>query len=53
LWDAYVRTSGVKRLYEALSAPPFIKQPLRQQPYGLWEFEVIDPNGYVLVFGGE
>jgi len=24
--------------------------PLRQQPYGDWEFEVKDPNGYVLVF---
>ena len=53
VWDAYVRTSGVKRLYEGLSAQPFIKQPLRQQPYGLWEFEVADPNGYVVVFGGE
>ena len=27
-----------------------IVQPLRQQPYGNWEFEVKDPNGYVLVF---
>jgi len=24
--------------------------PLRKQPYGDWEFEVKDPNGYVLVF---
>ena len=53
VWDAYVRTSGVKRLYEGLKAQPFIKQPLRQQPYGLWEFEAVDPNAYVLVFGGE
>jgi len=27
--------------------------PLKQQPYGDWEFEVRDANGYVLVFGGE
>jgi len=27
--------------------------PLKQQPYGDWEFELRDPNGYVLVFGGE
>ena len=27
-----------------------IVKPLRQQPYGNWEFEVKDPNGYVLVF---
>jgi len=26
--------------------------PLNQQPYGDREFEVRDPNGYVLVFGG-
>jgi hypothetical protein len=25
---------------------------LKQQRYGDWEFEVRDPNGYVLVFGG-
>jgi uncharacterized glyoxalase superfamily protein PhnB len=30
----------------------FIRMPLRQQPYGDWEFEVRDPNGYILVFGG-
>jgi hypothetical protein len=28
----------------------FIQTPLRKQPYGDWEFEVRDPNGYVLVF---
>jgi len=27
--------------------------PLKQQPYGDWEFELRDPNGYVLVFGAE
>jgi hypothetical protein len=26
---------------------------LKQQPYSDWEFEVCDPNGYVVVFGGE
>jgi hypothetical protein len=24
--------------------------PLRKQGYGDWEFEVRDPNGYILVF---
>ena len=52
LWDAYLRTDGVRALYESLDAKPFIKMPLTQQPYGDWEFEVHDPNGYVLVFGG-
>jgi hypothetical protein len=32
---------------------PFVKTALRRQPYGDWEFEVEDPNGYVLVFGGD
>jgi uncharacterized glyoxalase superfamily protein PhnB len=27
-----------------------IKMPLRKQGYGDWEFEVKDPNGYILVF---
>jgi len=26
---------------------------LKRQPYGDIEFEVRDPNGYVLVFGGD
>jgi uncharacterized glyoxalase superfamily protein PhnB len=29
----------------------FIRMPLKKQPYGDWEFEVRDPNGYILVFG--
>jgi hypothetical protein len=50
VWNAYIRTSGVKDLYEAVKNEVTIIQPLRQQPYGAWEFEVRDPNGYVLVF---
>jgi hypothetical protein len=50
VWDAYIRTSGLKELYGAVKAEVTIVQPLRQQPYGAWEFEVKDPNGYVLVF---
>jgi hypothetical protein len=36
-------------LYEAVKDRVDIKQPLRRQPYGLSEFEVQDPNGYILV----
>jgi len=50
VWDAYIRTSEVKALYEAIKDEVNIVKPLRQQPYGAWEFEVKDPNGYVLVF---
>jgi uncharacterized glyoxalase superfamily protein PhnB len=53
LWDAYIRMDGVRALYEQLRGRPFIQMPLTQQPYGDWEFEVRDPNGYVLVRGGE
>lgn len=52
-WDAYIRMDGVRQLYATFEGQPFIHMPLTRQPYGDWEFEVRDPNGYVLVFGGE
>jgi uncharacterized glyoxalase superfamily protein PhnB len=52
LWDAYIRMRGVGALYRRLGGQPFIQMPLKEQTYGDWEFEVRDPNGYVLVFGG-
>ena len=53
VWDAYIRVEGVKDLYVSVREEATIVQPLRQQPYGNWEFEVKDPNGYVLVFSEE
>lgn len=53
LWDAYIRLRGVRVLYDAVRREAFIQMPLKTQPYGDWELEVRDPNGYVLVFGGE
>lgn len=50
VWDAYLRMQGVKELYEAVKDKVEIKMTLRQQPYGDWEFEVKDLNGYILVF---
>ncbi len=50
VWDVYIRTEGVQDLYESVREEATIVQPLRRQPYGAWEFEVKDPNGYVLVF---
>src|SRR4051812_4431919 len=43
VWDAYIRTSDLKALYEAIKDSVTIIQPLRHQPYGAWEFEVRDP----------
>ena len=53
LWDAYVRMDGVQALYETIRDQSFVRMPLKKQSYGDWEFEVRDPNGYVLVFGGD
>ena len=52
LWDAYFRTNGVSTFYDTVTGESFVQMPLKQQPYGDWEFEVRDLNGYVLVFGG-
>jgi catechol 2,3-dioxygenase-like lactoylglutathione lyase family enzyme len=53
LWDAYFRMRGVAALYETVKDKPFIKSRLTKRPYGDVEFEVRDPNGYILVFGGD
>ena len=50
LWDAYVRMRGIHAFYQSLDSQTFIKMPLKKQDYGDWEFEVRDPNGYILVF---
>ena len=50
VWDAYITVDGIEDLYESVRKEATIVQPLREQPYGNWEFEVEDPNGYVLVF---
>jgi uncharacterized glyoxalase superfamily protein PhnB len=50
VWDAYFRVEGVRDLFESVRDEATIVQPLRKQPYGNWEFEVKDPNGYILVF---
>ena len=50
VWDAYFRIEGVQDLFESVKDEATIVKPLRRQPYGNWEFEVRDPNGYVLVF---
>jgi uncharacterized glyoxalase superfamily protein PhnB len=51
IWDAYVRTDGVRELYEQVRQRVELKSKLTKRPYGDSEFEIEDPNGYVLVFG--
>jgi uncharacterized glyoxalase superfamily protein PhnB len=50
LWDAYIRMEGVKAFYDLVRDKSFIRMPLTKQSYGDTEFEVRDPNGYILVF---
>jgi uncharacterized glyoxalase superfamily protein PhnB len=50
VWSAYFRMEGVTEFFDSVKEKVEIVQPLRRQPYGMWEFEVKDPNGYLLVF---
>ena len=52
VWHAYVQMDGVREFYQMVSKRPgvTILKRLTEQPYGQIEFEVKDPNGYVLVF---
>ena len=51
-WNVYIVTSDVKALYEEYSALAGVKisRQLCRQEYGMTEFEVMDLNGYRLVF---
>jgi len=50
-WDAYIRMRSVRQFYESVRQKVSIHLELVKQSYGDWEFEVRDPNGYILVFG--
>ncbi len=50
-WDAYIRMKGLCEFYEQVRAKIAVSSELTKRPYGDSEFEVRDPNGYVLVFG--
>lgn len=49
-WDAYIRMTGVDAFYDEIRQRLPIRMPLTRQSYGDREFEIADPNGYVLVF---
>ena len=52
VWDAYIRVKEVQELYDEVRRRTPVKSELTKRSYGDTEFEVEDPNGYVLVFGG-
>jgi len=51
-WNVYITTDDVRALYEEYSALSDleISRPLCPQEYGMTEFDVMDLNGYRLVF---
>ena len=51
VWDIYIRVKGVRELYDGLPADVSVISPLTHLEYGCDEFEVVDLNGYTLVFG--
>ena len=51
VWDVYIRVKGVRELYDRLPADVRVISPLSRLDYGCDEFEVVDLNGYTLVFG--
>lgn len=52
LWDAYFRIDNVVGFYQSFRDKPYLWRPLKTQPYGDTEFELRDPNGYILAFSG-
>jgi uncharacterized glyoxalase superfamily protein PhnB len=50
-WALYVRLSGgrIRELHARLSATCHISRPLQRMPYHDVEFEVRDPDGYIVV----
>lgn len=51
VWDAYIRMEGLVKFCNEVRTRISLKSDLTKRPYGDTEFEVTDPNGYVLVFG--
>jgi hypothetical protein len=49
-WDVYLRRDGerFREIFEAFSARGIVTRRLEQMPYGLAEFEITDPDGYVI-----
>lgn len=50
-WDAYIYLTDVDGLFAAIADRVQVRRAPCDQPYQMREFEIADPNGYVLVFG--
>ena len=51
VWNAYFYVNDAHGLYEAIKDKVKVRRAPCEQPYQMIEFEIADPNGYVLVFG--
>lgn len=51
VWNAYLYIDDADGLFAALDGKANVRRPPCDQPYQMREFEIADPNGYVLVFG--
>ena len=47
----YMDVAGVKRLYDTLKPRVQIVSPLEKKFYGVTEFVIQDPDGYLITFG--
>jgi catechol 2,3-dioxygenase-like lactoylglutathione lyase family enzyme len=49
-WDVYLRREGehFRELFAEFNARGIVTRRLEQMPYGLAEFEITDPDGYVI-----
>jgi catechol 2,3-dioxygenase-like lactoylglutathione lyase family enzyme len=54
-WDVYLRLDGndIRERFAALSARGLVMRRLERMFYGLAEFEIVDPDGYVLCLSQE
>jgi uncharacterized glyoxalase superfamily protein PhnB len=46
----YLVLDGIEALYARAQAAASLMMPLKTQPYGMREFAIADPDGYVLTF---
>lgn len=51
VWDVYIRVKGIRQFYDEIPPDVNVISPLTHLEYGCDEFEVMDLNGYTLVFG--
>jgi uncharacterized glyoxalase superfamily protein PhnB len=49
-WDLYLRREGehFREVFAAFSARGIVTRRLERMPYGLAEFEIMDPDGYII-----